>query len=76
VFPDVVSMQDMVESAWSTACKDKGVVIKFEEDFLQLVCYTCSLRTIFIFSVLDHSMSISSARGAEEKASSSCQGTL
>jgi len=46
-FPDPVSLQDMAAAAWGKACKDKGVVIEFEEDFLRLVCFTSLFGVVF-----------------------------
>ena len=37
-FPDAVQSQEFATDAWRKSCKNKGVVIEFEEEFCRLVC--------------------------------------
>ena len=37
-FPDAVKAQEFATDAWHKSCKNKGVVIEFEEEFCRLVC--------------------------------------
>jgi hypothetical protein len=61
-FPDPVTSQEMAATAWSKACKDKGVVIEFKEDFLRLVRGIILLVGYIYIYFLDYCSRISNPR--------------